>query len=96
MTVAFSDGVIRLVDPCRLEEAEDLAVLLAAHPGRPVDVSGCSDLHSAVVQTLLSFGPPISGDFAEPFARRWLQPILTGESRSGMMRSTGKGLYDDA
>jgi hypothetical protein len=90
MTVAFADGVIRLIDLCRLEEAEDLAVLLAAHPECGVDVAGCREAHGAVIQTLLSFRPAISGDFAEPFARRWLQPNLTSAARSGMMH-TGKG-----
>lgn len=82
MTIAFADGVIRLVDQCRLEEAEDLAVLLATHPECWVDVAGCSGAHGAVIQTLLSFRPAISGDFLEPFARRWLQPNLTGAEQS--------------
>jgi len=67
---------IRLEGHCPVEEAETLAALLLAHPGLAVDWSGCTGLHTAVVQVLLRLRPPLRGVCGDPFATRWLAPLL--------------------
>jgi hypothetical protein len=58
MTVRDDGDVIRLEGACRVEEAEALTALLQAGL-RPVDLALCREAHSAVLQVLLAFRPPI-------------------------------------
>ena len=77
MSVRCDDeGPIRLEGACPVEEAETLAALLLARPGAGVDWSGCTGLHTALVQVLLRLRPPLHGTCGDPFAARWLAPLL--------------------
>ncbi|CAN7619032.1 hypothetical protein LJR164_004598 [Phenylobacterium sp. LjRoot164] len=76
MSVRLDEDVIRLEGDCPVDDAEPLAALLDASPGRPVDVTGCGRLHSAVAQALLHLGPVLQGEAAHPFTRDHLIPAL--------------------
>ncbi len=74
---ATGDGnVIRLAGACGVEDAEPLAALCRAAPGMPVDLDAAGPLHTAVVQVLLEFAPPIRGVPADPFAAAFVIPAL--------------------
>ncbi|HSK38208.1 MAG TPA: hypothetical protein VK943_00425 [Arenibaculum sp.] len=78
MTVRIEAGVAWLEGSCPVEEAEALLEVLLAHPGIPVDWSGCRHLHSALVQVLMAARPTLRGMPEGPFLRRWIEPALTG------------------
>ncbi|AWB20136.1 hypothetical protein DA075_03625 [Methylobacterium currus] len=77
MSVRRDGELIRLEGPCPVEEAETLAALLLAHPGAGVEWSACTRLHTAVIQVLLRLRPPLRGTCGDPFAARWLAPLMT-------------------
>jgi hypothetical protein len=76
MSVRVTGGVIILEGACPVDEAEPLLELLLANPGAPVDWSACGHLHTAVVQVLLAARPPMEGEPAPPFLRRWIAPAI--------------------
>ncbi|WP_421989967.1 hypothetical protein [Roseococcus sp.] len=79
MSVVQDGKVIRLEGYCRVEEAEILTALLQRSPGSTLDLARCDGLHAAVVQAILAFCPPLSGNPADPFLRDWLIPAMAGE-----------------
>lgn len=76
MSVEYSDGTIRLLKDCTLEEAETLLQLLLDHPEAAVDWSDCTGMHGAVLQTLMAGGRRMIGDPADAFLGRWIVPEL--------------------
>lgn len=79
MTVRIEAGVAYLEGSCPVEEAEVLLEVLLAHPGIPVDWSGCRHLHSALVQVLMATRPTLQGVPEGSFLCRWIEPVLTQE-----------------
>lgn len=75
MSVHLEDGVIRLEGACGVEEAEPLSALLQAQSG-PIDMSQCRQAHSAVLQVLLAFAPPIRGLPLDPLLQQALRSVL--------------------
>jgi hypothetical protein len=59
MSVILRDGAIHLAGACRLEDAEPFAALLIADRNRAVVMADCTQLHTAVLQVLLTFKPTI-------------------------------------
>ena len=76
MSVIRDGTAVRLVGDCGVEDAEPLLAFCAASPRAPVDLSGAGPLHTAVVQVLLAFRPPIRGPVADAFTARWIVPAL--------------------
>jgi hypothetical protein len=76
MTVTQEGPVIRLHGPCRVEDAEPLSALLQRAPGTPLDLSACESLHTAVVQAILAFAPPIAALPGDAFLRDLVLPDL--------------------
>ena len=76
MSVGLDGDRIRLVGPCRVEDAEPLLVLLQSDRNRPVDVAEATHMHAAVLQVLLAFRPPLVGSPQDAFIERWLMPLL--------------------
>lgn len=76
MTVRLDGNVIHLAGDCRVEEAEALLVLLQADHGRVVDISGCRDVHTSLVQVLLSYAPIVRGDPSDHYLRDLILPNL--------------------
>ncbi len=76
MAVRLDRNIVRLSEPSRVEDAEDLLALLQSDRGRSVDATASGDLHTAVVQILLAVRPPLAGPCGDPFVERWLRPAL--------------------
>ena len=84
MSVRLADGIIVLEGRCRIEEAETLLRHLLENGDRPIDLSGCETMHSAVVQILIAAKPAISGRPIDPFLCAHILPLLeTERSPSG-------------
>lgn len=77
MTVRLENDVIRLEGICRVEDAEPLTALLQAK-ARPVDLSECRVAHTAVLQALLAFAPPICASPVDPQLRAVVDSIGRG------------------
>jgi hypothetical protein len=72
MTVALNnDGVIILTGQCPVEDAETLLEHLQARRDGPVDWSGCTALHTAVLQVLMAARPRLLGEVGDEFVRTW-------------------------
>jgi hypothetical protein len=89
MPLEFARSEVTLHGACGAEEALELVEWLAKKRRARVNLGDCTHLHSALLQTLLAFGPAISVPPHEPFLARWIVPLLTaargaatGESRS--------------
>lgn len=67
-----TQGTIVLTGVCPVEDAETLLQLLQASPGTKCDWSGCSRLHTAVVQILLVARPPLIGPCGDAWIEQWL------------------------
>ncbi|NKE46303.1 hypothetical protein HB662_16065 [Roseomonas frigidaquae] len=68
------DGIL-LEGVCPIEDAE--AMLRHAQEGAGfVDWSGCTHLHAACLQVLLSSGLALRGTPASPLLAQWLVPML--------------------
>lgn len=66
MSVDATGDVILLIDACHVEDAEPLSAALAERL-RPVDISQCRHLHSAVLQALLSLKATVTGAAPDEF-----------------------------
>ena len=72
MTVRFdNEGVIILAGECPVEDAETLLEQLQARRHGPVDWSGCTVLHTAVLQILMAARPKLLGECGDGFVRTW-------------------------
>lgn len=78
MTVVVQDNVIEIDGAGRVEDAEVLVVAVQNEPRGKVDLSGCTDLHAAVLQVLLVFRPEIIGLKENLALAEWLSPLLDG------------------
>jgi hypothetical protein len=79
MSVRLAGETVHLEGDCRVEDAEPLLAMLQADPTRQVELTAAGGLHTAVVQVMLAIRPRLSGVPADPFAVRWLMPLLQGE-----------------
>jgi hypothetical protein len=59
-----------------VEDAEPLASWLRDHHKGEVDLSGCTHLHTAALQALLSARPTIAAPPGDEFLLRWVLPML--------------------
>jgi hypothetical protein len=75
MTITLEHDMIRLQGHCGVEEAEQLLGLLQSGAVR-VDWSGCTGLHTALVQLLLAAGQVPDGTTDDPFLARFVLPAL--------------------
>jgi hypothetical protein len=72
MTVRLNtEGVIILAGECPVEDAETLLEHLQARRDGPVDWSGCTALHTAVLQILMAARPKLLGECGDGFVRTW-------------------------
>lgn len=76
MSVVLDGDVIRLTGECLVEDAEALTALLDRGGPASVDLAECRQLHGAVLQTLLFYGPSVTGEPADAFLSQWIFPIL--------------------
>lgn len=59
MPIRYTKTRAHFEDRCAVEEALDLVAFLAANPRAKVTLAKCTGLHSALVQVLMAFAPPI-------------------------------------
>jgi hypothetical protein len=86
MPLEFRDDEVRLVGTCGADEALELSDWLS-NPGVPkVDLAACTNLHPALLQTLLAFKPAIAVEPTDPFLVRWILPLLA--PAAGVTRSS--------
>jgi hypothetical protein len=78
MTVTADGATITLQGNCGIDDAETLLGFLQDQPGRAVDLTNATHLHGAVLQLLLAFRPPLSGQPTDMFTRTWLMPLVRG------------------
>ena len=76
MTITVNNNVIALLGDCGSDDVEPLLGLLQGQPARMVDLTNTTHLHGAVLQVLLAFRPPLSGEAGDAFTQTWLLPLL--------------------
>ncbi|WP_369061966.1 hypothetical protein ABOZ73_07375 [Caulobacter sp. 73W] len=76
MRIVRDGTTLRLQGVCRVEDAEPVAAALQEGGIAEVDLSACEGLHGAVVQALLVFGAPLTGEALDPFTRAFVAPAL--------------------
>lgn len=76
MSIDLVDEIITVSGPARVEDAEPLLALLQSGLARQVDLSQAGSLHTAVMQVLLAYRPPLIGPAGDRFTENWLMPLL--------------------
>lgn len=76
MAIRFEGTTARFDGACSAEEALPLLEWLEATPGARVDLSGCTALHTALLQVLLAIRPAVAAGPEEDFLKRWVAPLL--------------------
>lgn len=76
MSLHIEGDEIWLVDACGAEEALELVDLLLKAERPTINLSRCTNLHAALLQTVLAYKPAVSAEPAEPFLRRWILPFI--------------------
>jgi hypothetical protein len=67
---------ILFVDVCGAEEALPLVDLLSTIERPTINISRCTHMHAAVLQTLVAYKPSLSAGPTDTFLQRWILPIL--------------------
>lgn len=80
MSIVRDGTTLRLQGVCRVEDAEPVAAALQEGGIEQVDLSACEGLHGAVVQALLVFGAPLTGEALDPFTRAFVAPALAEQT----------------
>ncbi len=76
MPLEFRPSEVRLVDTCGAEDALELVDWLSKEERPAVDLAACTNMHPALLQTLLAFKPAISAGPTDPFITQWILPLL--------------------
>ncbi|TNC46225.1 hypothetical protein FHG66_19265 [Rubellimicrobium rubrum] len=79
MTVR-ADGAILLEGECPVEDSEALVQALQDSPGRVIDWTGATRLHTSVVQVVLLAERQVIGPCGDPFVARWIEPSMVAAS----------------
>jgi len=80
MTFTTKEHVGCLDGVATAEDAMDLAVWLVSTKNASIDLTTCTHLHGAVLQTLLAYRPIVDALPHDPFLAEWIMPNIT---RSG-------------
>lgn len=84
MSLRIEGSLIRIEGRCRLEEAETLLDALLRLDSPRVDLTGCTALHTAVVQILLASRVPVAGQPDAPFLVRHILPLLAPDASASV------------
>lgn len=77
MPIRYTRARAHFEQRCAVEEALDLVAFLAANPKASVSLARCTGMHTALVQVLLAFRPPLHGSAIMPELAPLL-PLLAG------------------
>ena len=80
MTIRRADDTILLEDVCAVEDAETLLQELQAGAAS-IDWTGCTHLHTACVQVILTARVPMHGPPSNPALARWLATTLHPDAK---------------
>lgn len=72
MPLVFTGTQVRFEDVCAVEDAMGLVEYLRDNEAPEVDLSGCTYLHTALLQLLLLARPNIAAAPTDPFLARWI------------------------
>ncbi|MFP5516205.1 MAG: hypothetical protein ACLGJC_24380 [Alphaproteobacteria bacterium] len=76
MPVRFDSDLARFENACTAEDALPLAEWLETAAAPRVDLSACTELHTALLQLLLAARPALAAAPADAFLARWIGPLL--------------------
>ena len=74
MPIRFDGPVARFEGACSVEEALPLSEWLLATADARLDLAGCTELHTSVLQVLMAAGRPVTVPPEDAFLRRWVSP----------------------
>ena len=72
MPLVFTGNLLRFEDACTVEDATEFIEYLRNSESPEVDLSGCTYLHTALLQLLLLARPRIAAAPTDPFLARWV------------------------
>lgn len=76
MPIRYDADLARFEAACTVEDALPFAEWLEATAPPRVDLSVCTDLHTALLQLLLAARPTITAGPEDAFLARWVGPAL--------------------
>ncbi|MBP2297406.1 hypothetical protein [Azospirillum picis] len=76
MPIRYEGDLARFDAACTVDEALPFAEWLEATVPARVDLSACTELHTALLQLLLVARPAVAATAADPFLARWVAPLL--------------------
>jgi hypothetical protein len=71
MPLVLTGSSVRFEDVCTVEDAMEFIGYLRTSEMQDVDLSGCTYLHTALLQLLLRAKPHILAAAEDPFLARW-------------------------
>ncbi|WP_448190797.1 hypothetical protein [Azospirillum sp. sgz301742] len=72
MPIRFDGAVARFEGACSVEEALPLSDWLLATPDARLDLGPCTELHTAVLQVLMTARRPVETPPEDAFLKRWV------------------------
>lgn len=76
MPIRYDADLARFEAACTAEDALPLAEWLEATASPRVDLSGCTELHTALLQLLLAARPAVAAGPEDAFLACWVGPVL--------------------
>jgi hypothetical protein len=77
MALRLEGSEVWLIDVCGAEEALEFVDLLLKAERPTINLSRCTHLHAALLQTVIAFKPAVSAQPTEPFLQKWISPMLS-------------------
>lgn len=59
MPIRYTKTRVHFEERCAVEEALELVAFLNAHPRAKVNLARCTAMHTALLQVLMAFRPPV-------------------------------------
>ncbi|WP_042446162.1 hypothetical protein [Azospirillum sp. B510] len=78
MPIRYDAGLARFEAACTVEDALPFAEWLETTAAPRVDLSACTELHTALLQLLMAAKPAVAAAPEEAFLGRWAAPVLGG------------------
>lgn len=76
MPIRYDDHLARFEAACTVEDALPLAEWLEATAAARIDLSACTELHTALLQLLMTARPTVVAGPEDAFLAGWVGPAL--------------------